>query len=278
MKPVIAWWSGGVTSAVTCNLCIELFGRENVRIVFIDTRNEDEDTYRFKNDCEIWYGVEIETITSEGYENITEVWLKHKSLNVAKGAICSSELKRKVREKWQKDNEYSFQAFGFDITEFTRVRSMFLNNPNVNPIFPLLLFGYDKKDCIKIITDLGIEIPRMYKLGFKNNNCFKTGCVQGGIGYWKKIQEEYPEKFLAMALLEHLLTDLKGKPVTMLRIERGKKKYPLFLTKHKDYPDIKCIDEVKGRPVEPVFECNGFCGINDLSKRNKTENEINYED
>lgn len=54
-NPVIAWWSGGVTSAVTCKLCIDWFGVENVRVVFIDTHNEDEDTFRFLKECEKWY-------------------------------------------------------------------------------------------------------------------------------------------------------------------------------------------------------------------------------
>lgn len=31
----------------------------------------------------------------------------------------------------------------------------------------------------------------MYKLGFTNNNCFGTGCVQGGIGYWQKVEEAH---------------------------------------------------------------------------------------
>ncbi len=33
---------------------------------------------------------------------------------------------------------------------------------------------------------------------------------------------------------------------------------------------------MKGREVEPLFECNGFCGTNDLLK-NSTENDINYQ-
>jgi 3'-phosphoadenosine 5'-phosphosulfate sulfotransferase (PAPS reductase)/FAD synthetase len=87
---VIAWWSGGITSAVTCKLCIDWYGVENVRVVFIDTKNEDEDTYRFKSDCEKWYGKQIEVITNEKYSSIEEVWFKFLSLNVATGAICST--------------------------------------------------------------------------------------------------------------------------------------------------------------------------------------------
>ena len=68
---IIAWWSGGITSAVTCKLCIDLYGIDNVRFIFIDTKNEDEDTYRFKLDCEKWFNKEIETIDdSSGYKTL----------------------------------------------------------------------------------------------------------------------------------------------------------------------------------------------------------------
>ena len=60
-KPVIAWWSGGVTSAVACKIAIYLYGADNVELIFIDTFNEDDDTYRFKEDCERWYGKYIST-------------------------------------------------------------------------------------------------------------------------------------------------------------------------------------------------------------------------
>jgi 3'-phosphoadenosine 5'-phosphosulfate sulfotransferase (PAPS reductase)/FAD synthetase len=103
---IIAWWSGGITSAVTCQLCIDIYGLDNVRIIFIDTQNEDDDTYRFLSDCEKQYGKKIEIITEIGieYSSIQDVWKQHKSLNVANGAICSYKLKRRVREKWEKLN------------------------------------------------------------------------------------------------------------------------------------------------------------------------------
>lgn len=276
MKKIICWWSGGVTSAVACKLAIDLYGKDNCRVIFIDTKNEDNDTYRFMGDCSKWYDLPIEIITNENYNNIQEVWFKHKSLNVANGAVCSSELKRVTRERWQKENEYLYQVFGFDLDEPKRLRSMKLNHPRVNPIFPLWLFGYSKEDCVNIIQDAGIEIPLMYHLGFRNNNCFKTGCVQGGIGYWQKIKREYPDKFDNMALIEHQLTDLKGKPVTMLRTN-GEERLPLFLKPHPKYPNLPLFENQKGREPEPLFECNGMCGINDLDDRKETENEINYQ-
>ena len=51
MGKVICWWSGGVTSAVACKLTIDTFGKDNCRVIFIDTENEHMDTYRFMEDC-----------------------------------------------------------------------------------------------------------------------------------------------------------------------------------------------------------------------------------
>ena len=291
---IVGWWSGGVTSAVTCYLCIKLYGRENCRFIFIDTKNEDRDTYRFKTDCEKWWGGVIETITglvkgeyaSGKYESIEDVWIKHKSLNVAHGAICSSELKKVVREKWQKDNDYTYQAFGFDIDEVKRAKSIKMNHPKTKPIFPLLMFGLQKKDCLDILAEHNIEAPRMYKLGFHNNNCFGKsdtsigGCVQGGIGYWQKLKREYREKWEKMADMEHKLTDMRGEPVTMLKDQSAEASSSgnklVFLKPHPKYPHIKDLSMMAGREPKPLMECNGFCTTNDLEERNPTEDEINY--
>lgn len=286
---VICWWSGGVTSAVAIWLAIQIYGKERIRIIFIDTFNEDDDTYRFKDDCEKWYGIKIETISGIGneYKRIQDVWYKFKSLNVATGAICSSELKRLVREKWQKENpKYTHQVFGFDISESKRVIGMKNNVPESKPIFPLLLYGYSKKDCIDILRYEFIAIPLAYWLGFHNNNCLKTGCVQGGMGYWQKMWKERKMTYLRMAVVEKQLTELSGEPVTMLKDQSKEaiskaKKLPksdlVFLFPNKQFPNNKSLFDFKEMPVKPLFECNGFCSSNDL-ERNPTEKEINFID
>lgn len=291
-KKIICWWSGGITSAVACHLAILTYGKNNCEVIMIDTHNEDPDTYRFKKDCEMWYGCDIKSISAIGekYDSIQDVWVRHKSLNVATGAVCSSELKRAVREKWQKTNSFKHQVFGFEFSkkEFNRALSMSKNYPESKAIYPLLLRGMDKKDCIDYAQSYGITVPITYQLGFKNNNCFKTGCVQGGIGYWQKMKLDFPDKFNAMAEMEHNLTALKGVPVTMLKdqsyeaknnvkIHEDKSRAFVFLVKHPDYPHIKCLDDMKAQKVEPLFECNGFCGLNDLSPRLESELDINYE-
>jgi hypothetical protein len=181
MKPIICWWSGGITSAVACKIAIDLYGKDRCKVVMIDTGNEDVDTYRFREDCQKWYGVDIHIITGLktvprpgihqtyvdiGYEykSIQDVWMRYKSLNVAHGAICSTELKRTVREKYQKTQEYDHQVFGFefDKKEFNRAMSLSMNHAESKPIFPLLLMGYDKDVCASIVQQAGIEVPNSY--------------------------------------------------------------------------------------------------------------------
>lgn len=293
MEDIICWWSGGVTSAVACHLAIELFGADRCRVVMIDTFNEDEDTYRFKRDCEAWYGMPIEVITAIGTEwsSIQAVWRRFMSLNVATGAICSTHLKRLAREKWQKANHYTHQVFGFEFEkkEFNRALGLTRNHGAAKGIYPLLMHGYTKEDCIAIVEAAGLAIPRMYKLGFRNNNCFGTGCVQGGIGYWQKMQRDYPDKFDTMAEMEHELTDMKGQPVTMLKDQSNAAKQLVtetgdawrafvFLKPHPHYPQLKSLKDMPAREVQPLFDCNGFCGVNDFAERSQTETEINYEE
>lgn len=282
-KDIICWWSGGVTSAVACYLAIQLYGKYRIRIIFIDTFNEHEDTYRFMKDCEKWYGIEIETITGIGgkFKSIKDVWYQFLSLNVATGAICSYQLKRLVRERFEKENKFTHQVFGFDIKESKRALSMRSNNPKTNPIFPLMMYGLDKKECMEFLKYEFIAIPLMYWLGFLNNNCFGTGCVQGGIGYWQKMKRDFRIKFLRMAVVEHQLTNLFGRPVTMLKDQSKEAKKSgnelVFLVKHPDYPHLKCIDDMPDCKVIPLMECNGFCGTNDLTP-SKTDKEINYQE
>ena len=79
-----------------------------------------------------------------------------------------------------------------------------------------------------------------------------------------------------MAKVEHDLTELKGRPVTMLK-DQSKGGGLVFLKPHPDYPMVKDISMMEGREPKPLVECNGFCGVNDLSNRSDTESEINYQ-
>lgn len=258
LNPVIAWWSGGADSAITCWYCLKWFGKDCVRVIFIDTKNEDEDTYRFKDDCERWYGVSIETITSAKWDSIEDVWEHYLSLNTAHGAICSTELKRVVRQDFQMRNSFSCQAFGFDVKEWQRAKNLKHHHPDSRPIFPLIYELISKEDSIKLLIKNGVTPPKSYQNGYSNNNCLNTGCVKGGIGYWQKFRKDYPDRFEAMADREHALTNKKGSPVTICK-DQSKGGGLVFLKPHPDYPYIKDLSMMKGKAPIALMECNGFC-------------------
>ena len=162
-----------------------------------------------------------------------------------------------------------------------RAKGLASNHAKAKPIFPLLMYGMDKKACIDYVQAAGIEIPLMYQLGFQNNNCFKTGCVQGAIGYWQKIKREFPKKWEAMADMEQELTEAKGEPVFICKDQSGEAQknnnQTVFLRTNPNYPEIKTIDDMTGREPEPLVECNGFCGTNDLLEQPVTPDNLEFD-
>jgi len=262
---IIAWWSGGVTSAYACLWAIRTF--YNVDIVFIDTKNEHPDTYRFLADCERLYDRKIKTISrfdDSEYSSIEDIWSKYNTLTTAHGAICSTMLKREVRESYQDLLIHYGQVFGFDPSEKKRHVNMMKNYPEINAMSPLIVMNITKDDCVRSFAELGIKLPEPYLLGFRNNNCFNTGCVKGGIGYWQKLKREHSEKFNAMAEREHKFTNAAGEPRTICKDQAEDNAGELvFLKPHPDYPNHKDISMKKGREPEPLPECNGFCSTKD---------------
>jgi len=266
---VIANFSGGVASAVACYYALEDY--ENVEVAFCDTHMEHPDTYKMIKQFENKFGVEIKRYSSDRFHDPESVWDRFKGMNFAKGAPCSTELKREVRTKQIQDLETDYaQVFGFTVEEKNRADNMKKNYPEINPKFPLIERELSKNDCFEVLKKLGLDIPEPYKY-FLNNNCIgnpdnkRGGCVQGGIGYWQKMKKIYPHKYAWMARKEHELSMKKGEPVTISKDQRNKTKgNRLFLEHCSAFPEVETIDAIKGRQPITVFECTGFCSTYDL--------------
>lgn len=197
----IAWFSGGITSAVACKKAIEQ--HEFVEPVFIETGSHHPDLLRFLRDCEAWFGKTITVLQHETLKSVDEVLAKFKFINSPFGARCTKELKSGVREKWEQNNtDVTHYVWGFEFAprELLRAKRIVEKQPDKTHLFPLIDAQLTKEDCIRIVQAAGIEIPAMYKLGYQNNNCL--GCVKGGMGYWNKIRVDFPEVFNNMAKRE----------------------------------------------------------------------------
>lgn len=184
-------------------------------VAYCDTlAYEHLDNVRFLRDCEKWYGRQIKILRSAEYTDIFDVFRRTRWLVGVQGARCTTELKKNVRRAYQKPGD--LHVFGFTSEEQGRVNRMFEENPEVEAEFPLIEHGFTKAMCHAAVRAAGIELPAMYRLGYKNNNCI--GCVKGQSGYWNKIRVDFPEAFDRMARLEREIGAAINK-----RYENGKR-------------------------------------------------------
>lgn len=199
IQRVVAWYSCGVTSAVAAKLTIERYRDQYpVVVAYCDTGSEHPDNQRFLADCANWFDMPITVLQNPKYSDIYAVFEQTRFMSGRFGARCSLELKKMVRRDFE-DLHHDLQVFGFDVNETRRAKRFQENNPEVSVVFPLIEAGLTKADCLRTVQEAGIELPMMYRMGYKNNNCI--GCVKGQVGYWNKIRQDFPEVFERTAKL-----------------------------------------------------------------------------
>lgn len=196
---IISWFSCGAASAVATKIALQNY--KDVVIYYIALGGEHEDNHRFIKDCEKWFEKDIHVVTPEPYKSHWEVIEKKRVINTPFGAACTSVLKKNVRYKIEDAiHSWDGQVFGFDVTERKRAKRFNEQYPKSKAIFPLIDSMLNKEDCLALLERHDIKLPRMYELGFWNNNCI--GCVKGGKGYWARIRYYFPAVFNRMAQLE----------------------------------------------------------------------------
>jgi hypothetical protein len=196
----LVWFSCGAASAVAARIAVKEW--PDCEVVYCDTsKHEHPDNKRFKADVEHWIGRPIKSLRSDKYEDIFDVFERTGWLVGPKGARCTTELKKKVREAYQRPGD--LHVFGLTADEQTRIDKFESRHPDLDCAWVLAEAGINKTDCYDIIRRAGIELPAMYRLGFNNNNCI--GCVKGSVGYWNRIRQHFPDAFDRMAKLERRL-------------------------------------------------------------------------
>jgi hypothetical protein len=231
----VCWFSCGAASAVATKLT--LADHPDAVVAYTDPGSEHPDNERFLADCERWFGTTIVRLKSTKYVDTWDVWRKRRFLVGPAGALCTVELKKRLRQQFEDPTDV--QVFGYTAEEAERVARFRKANPDVNLSVPLLDRGLSKDDCLALVERAGIELPAMYRLGYRNANCI--GCPHGGFGYWNKIRRDFPKTFDRMAAMEREL----GR--TCNRDKSG----PVFLDE---------LDPNRGNHAdEPSFECSLLC-------------------
>lgn len=197
---IVVWFSCGVASAVALQETLRQYGQHHeVRAVNNPVAEEDQDNRRFLHDIERWLGIEIEVVGSTRYpdNSAVSVWAHRRFMNSPHGAVCTLELKKRVRQEWEDANKPDWHVLGFTADEQKRHERFVLTERN-NVIPVLIDARLSKADCYMRIAEAGIEPPRVYKHGYPNANCI--GCVKAtSPTYWNLVREVHPDVFASRA-------------------------------------------------------------------------------
>lgn len=194
----VALFSCGAASAVATKLAQKRW--PDLRILYTEVVEEHPDNKRFLADCERWFGQSVEVAGNDKYgRSIYDVFERERFIMSRHGANCTRHLKMRVRERVLKDAPVI--VLGFTAEEEDRAEKFRAHHQHI--VCPLIEEGMTKENCLAIVERAGIELPAMYRLGYKNNNC--RGCVKGGKGYWNKVRADFPEYFERMAAMQDKL-------------------------------------------------------------------------
>lgn len=271
---MIVHFSCGAASAVSALICMA--EGNDVELVYTDPGMEHEDNKRFLFDFEKLTGQKVTILKSKKYKSPIDVFEKRRFLKSPHGAPCTTELKKNTAREYLENRLYEeVNIFGFDCSknEIERSKTYLRNNPLMKVRFPLIENNICKDDCFYILDSIGLDLPYMYKLGYKNANC--TGCVKAdNMGYWAAIREDFPQIFNWYAKFERQIgkKDKNGKP-RGAAINRRK-------LKHKECDGAGCnickkgyireyhfLDELP-KDLKPQrnfsFTCGYSCGAQDM--------------
>lgn len=187
----VVWFSCGAASAIAAKLTVDKHA--NTEVVYCDLlRDEHPDNRRFLNDIETWIERPVTIIRSDKYETVDQVFADRRYMAGIAGAPCTVAMKKVPRFAFQDPDD--IHIFGFTADETHRIDQFTFNNPELLVDWPLVDGGYTKQACFDYLARAGIALPKMYELGYNNNNCI--GCVKAtGANYWNKIRRDFPDVF-----------------------------------------------------------------------------------
>lgn len=196
MKHIVSY-SGGVGSAITAKMLCDKYGKENVIMLFADTKIESKDQYRFTQDIIKFLGCEFISI-SEG-RTPWQVFNDVRFIGNTRIDPCSRILKRDLLTKWIRANYKPDECvvwIGIDASESHRLGPVVART--LPYIYRSILIEEDvfitPKQKIAWCNTNNIKPSIMYEMGFSHDNCGGF-CVKAGLGQFKKLYELLPETY-----------------------------------------------------------------------------------
>jgi len=229
----VVQFSGGVCSFWAAKRVIERFGSDNVVLLFADTCMEDEDLYRFLRDAEAHLGVKVTRI-ADG-RTPWQVFYDERFLGNSRIDPCSKILKRDLLWKWMKENALTGVVYvGLEESEENRLIRLCKRMPEWRIESPVMWDpSMDKLEMLQGLKALGIEIPRLYNLGYSHNNC-QGFCVKAGQAQFRLLLQTMPERYAWHEAQEQKLREFLGKDVAIMKDRRGGQKRPMTMKEFRE--------------------------------------------
>lgn len=224
-------FSGGVGSYCAAKRVAARHGTDHMVLLFADTLIEDADLYRFLGEAADDVGAPLVKI-ADG-RTPWEVFKDVRFLGTARVDPCSNILKRKLLDDWIESHagpESCTVYVGIDWTEKHRIDR--LEKRKLPWVYkaPMCEEPYvSKQSMMDQVEAVGIELPRLYKLGFPHNNC-GGGCVKAGHAHFRHLYKQLPEVFAEWERNEQEIRDhLERDDIAILRDRTGGETRPITL-------------------------------------------------
>lgn len=240
MPRIVSQFSCGAASAVATKLALVDYPNK-VTIVRAWLADEDEDSDRFADDCEKWFGQPIVTLADWKYKaSAQEVFRRKRFIKGRNGAPCRKVLKGEIIDALTLPDDVF--VLGYTVEEEHRIDQFLDANNGRKIICPLIDRGLKKSDCLSVMERAGIVLPLMYRKGYNNNNC-KT-CPKGGEGYMDRQRVDFPDYFENLCQIQEMI----GPSSYLFRDRKTGERFSL-----RDLP------VGAGRHTEPDISCSVFC-------------------
>jgi hypothetical protein len=203
MRRIVVGFSGGVTSAWCAGWALRHYPREEVVLLWHDTKEEHPDTYRFLREMAAALDMPI-TERSDG-RSVTQVFRDEGYLGNNQNAMCSRVLKAEPGTRYIRELRTQglsvVKIFGYSGRETERIHRMlgYALAEGFEALFPVVREGTTKQQCADWCVSVGVRPSAMYEWS-EHANC--VGCVKGGKAYWLAVAEHAPEVFEQRAGLE----------------------------------------------------------------------------
>lgn len=264
MKHVVMF-SYGIASWGAAKLVAQRHGTDNLTLLFTDPMFEDEDTYRWGRAAAANVGGTLIEV-ADGRDP-WQIFFDEQYLGNSRIDPCSKILKRELAAKWLTEHcdpadttvyvgvhwseQDRYEEWDDKKQQWKGIKHRYAamgwrcDAPLCEP--PIL--GY--QELHDWATREGLWKQRLYAEGFEHANCGGR-CVKQGQAGWERLLKFRRESFIDCENREQAFRDHFGKPVTILREQRGGQRYSLTLREFRE--------RIEANEQCDLFEPQGGCG------------------